>query len=1612
LGHSVVEFAKASFGKNPEHPLPPSPLSLIEVPSGADLTRDTGLPSTITETASAIDKTVMGLASFVTSPQGAEQMATYGVPVLKLPMAAKWISDMVKGGYLNVKDAVDAFKKGDTQRLRDDIIGATANFLGAIGVAGGEHARIKDYFNKLDKPEAVAPPASREAPAPMNERDAVSNIPAAAPVLTGASLYPLPKGAQPPKETPPAKPQEAQHPKSTEDAYRIGLAIKTPEELANLKAQQESFGAAGRKAMAEKRINDASGLITTAGFYREAYEAATGTGSAAYHFRDDPNYKPPFPQPEVESKNASVVAPQEASGVAPAAATPPEQSFKRPSPPQVAQPLALGGSSKLPNGKMAKNYAIPGFEEYRTALLPPEGNKAKGTKAGWRVVEATTGLEISHPYLNRLEDTPQSALEQARKKMQQAGKEKLDAAIQKSLNPPEPNAAGWDKPVQDMTTEEFKQHQADWKEARIRNPMASQEQLAKYVAEKRAKQPPTPSAKPPAPEQSLAAAPAQEGVKEPWEYTKSEWSKLIKSEYGMQGFPDLAAKQATDATHAKEVADAVKAGKPVPVHVLLDYPNLIPKPKLKSSAESLRSASSPSPSVVKPELPKLSWGTTIPHDGTGRYSDLRGKVSVGDYVVGMRYVPEGQYNQQEFGRVVKVLKGALEIERPDGTKTRISSQLSRYERPQELSDAKQVFEANKESPPTPKSETPAIEPVAAKPADLSGPGSPSVRQGPDTGGGWAEGDGGDVYGIAQRVREARAKAGQVAPVASGQGVSAEAAVDWGREILKNGGDAEKALRQFESDKKTSFDLIAVARAKGEELAKAARNIEEKFGTDSKEFRMAQKALSDWDTRTKSIQTEWHKQGMAQQGETDIDTGSFTGIARAVREVTGEDLNSAQAKTAKQIAKGVADADKAVEPAKVNLQTAIDNLTETGAPRYSDTIIKIAEKIVSSLDKRADAARARIRARAFTFSANIDPTVLRDVAEIGASHIAHWGLDFAKWSKVMVDEFGDKINPHLKTIFDASQKLVDAEGDKHGPNAETVKKAVKKTGGTKAPTDLAEQQKVFQDYQSGKPMTPIQVKTLWQRAKDEYINGGDTNMGDTVHKLADDLGIPAKDVLSGLSQTKQVKRIADDVWQKQRQARLLKQSAKRWVEHSQETWLQKVLPATAKTLFTLKVNMHGTVAMGTHAPLVVATHPIVFANNFGKMYKLVASPEYFEMQKSALARRPNYNIAQRNGLVNDMNKMEDFNDPQLAQGFPKMAAWFKAQLDRVHLGRFQGMGTRGYSVLKILRQDLFDHEWDKLSESQKSDSMAKAISDSVNHITGVTKAGAGQLGKAASYALFAPKLEASRVAVMVADPLKAANSLIKMGNMTEAEKWFVKNQFKEKAKVAAVGFGLLLANQQLNNLFGDKKKLNGVPASLGGGGWNPMASDFMKFRVAGMNFAWGSPFLTMARLPLRLYQIGAGSGGKTKYLIYPDESMYKTAGSYLRTQASPFLSPIISVITKGDYADRPLPQIPGYGEPPPVPKRLAAQGVKPYTWPEFLSDIVLPIPVEQAMNDIWHSHELSNTEQQDHALTKAFVTGIIMAGTGGRVSDDWNKGETAAPTTRPAANPFKIQKPRL
>lgn len=88
-----------------------------------------------------------------------------------------------------------------------------------------------------------------------------------------------------------------------------------------------------------------------------------------------------------------------------------------------------------------------------------------------------------------------------------------------------------------------------------------------------------------------------------------------------------------------------------------------------------------------------------------------------------------------------------------------------------------------------------------------------------------------------------------------------------------------------------------------------------------------------------------------------------------------------------------------------------------------SILDAAKRIVDTLDKRADSARARLKERLARTSAGIDPTILKDLAEVGASHLAHAALDFTEWSAKMVGEFGDIIKPHLDELYKSAQNKI-------------------------------------------------------------------------------------------------------------------------------------------------------------------------------------------------------------------------------------------------------------------------------------------------------------------------------------------------------------------------------------------------------------------------------------------------------------------------------------------------------------------------------------------------------------------------------------------------------------
>jgi ubiquinone/menaquinone biosynthesis C-methylase UbiE/GNAT superfamily N-acetyltransferase len=64
-------------------------------------------------------------------------------------------------------------------------------------------------------------------------------------------------------------------------AYEIGLNAKTPEEVAKLKQANEQASADRKRFMAAKDIDNGVASALKAQFFREAYEAATDTGSAA-----------------------------------------------------------------------------------------------------------------------------------------------------------------------------------------------------------------------------------------------------------------------------------------------------------------------------------------------------------------------------------------------------------------------------------------------------------------------------------------------------------------------------------------------------------------------------------------------------------------------------------------------------------------------------------------------------------------------------------------------------------------------------------------------------------------------------------------------------------------------------------------------------------------------------------------------------------------------------------------------------------------------------------------------------------------------------------------------------------------------------------------------------------------------------------------------------------------------------------------------------------------------------------------------------------------------------------------------------------------------------------
>jgi hypothetical protein len=153
---------------------------------------------------------------------------------------------------------------------------------------------------------------------------------------------------------------------------------------------------------------------------------------------------------------------------------------------------------------------------------------------------------------------------------------------------------------------------------------------------------------------------------------------------------------------------------------------------------------------------------------------------------------------------------------------------------------------------------------------------------------------------------------------------------------------------------------------------------------------------------------------------------------------------------------------------------------------------------------------------------------------------------------------------------------------------------------------------------------------------------------------------------------------------------------------------------------------------------------------------------------------------------------------------------------------------------------------------------------------------------------------------------------------------------------------------------------------------------------------------MAKLPLRLW-VGIENEGKLNKLVFEDENTAKTLMSYARSQASPFAGLGMNLAFGRDYQEKPLPRA-GFGFLPGktwIPKRLRERGVKPYSWAELWSEQLTPIPVQEAISEVWKKG-MGMSDEQVANMAKALVIISVMAGTGSRVTDTSDQ-KTAAST---------------
>lgn len=495
------------------------------------------------------------------------------------------------------------------------------------------------------------------------------------------------------------------------------------------------------------------------------------------------------------------------------------------------------------------------------------------------------------------------------------------------------------------------------------------------------------------------------------------------------------------------------------------------------------------------------------------------------------------------------------------------------------------------------------------------------------------------------------------------------------------------------------------------------------------------------------------------------------------------------------------------------------------------------------------------------------------------------------------------------------------------------------------------QELFVD-KKGK-FTTEESKSIWEYGKKAYLDKG-ASYREMISKVADDLGLKWKQVSDAIT-TPKVKSISDAMWKKQSDLRRNQAATKNWVEQQNVNPALKVLTKVSGVFRGVSVFGHGGIFIGTHAGMTFF-HPTTWKYTIPAFFRgwkfAYGNHGNYERAMEQLKHSINYVLAQRAGLGNNPERL-NAEEYQKSQKF---------------LGKLGMAGEKGFNAIKVLRQNLFDYHYNKLSDAAKADpETAKSIAWLVNNATGATNL---KIPKVINEITFAGGMEAARWGKLTRNPIKATGIALKA--LYSPDKVSVQDRVFAKVWANRVGqeigtyAGILSANAAIQSMVSPNN-----PVNL----FNPNKPDFLKFKFGDTTI---DPTSGMRGAANFIYGLG-----KIPFMTKKErhgDTVLQAAGKqtfgYGRGKLAPLYSTMADFYTHTDYNKNELP----YSNEKP------AKGSHKLTWGEYAWEHA-PLPIAEAAHVMYQAA----TENGDNKITvnnilQGILSGAISGGTGFRVGE--------------------------